>query len=126
MINIEVEVKVNGNPVQVSGKLNDLVAWFITQKLVSDDISNSGAVANFAGVSKNKEVKSRHGSRHGGARTKKPWNSENEQLLIDTVRQFTQNGRTFSDAAGEVAGKLDRSVSGVWTKIIRLRQVGRL
>ncbi len=120
MINIEVEVKVNGEPVKVSGKLNDLVAWFITQKLVSDD----GATASFASTPK---VKGQDTSgRYSVPHVKKAWTDEGEQLLIDTIKERRSQGVSFGHITKEVGEKLERSASSVWTKLNKLRAAGRL
>lgn len=120
MINIEVEVKVNGEPVKVSGKLNDLVAWFITQKLVSDE----GATASFA--SPVKAPKADTSGRYSVPHIKKAWSDENEQLLIDTARIERARGVSWSHVAKDIGAQLNRSASSVWTKINKLRGAGRL
>ncbi len=117
MINIEVEVKVNGEPVKVSGKLNDLVAWFITQKLVSDD----GAVANFSQPAKGNKA-----PRYTVPHLKKTWSDEDEQLLMRTYTEKISQGLPVINISKEVGDKLGRSSSSVYVKITKLRQAGRL
>jgi hypothetical protein len=116
MISIEVEVKVNGEPIKVAGKLNDLVAWFITQRLVSDE----GVTASFAAPTAKVNMT------HVKGIKKSPWSAEQEQTLITQATTLRQEGKTWGQINQTIAGILGKSYGSIWAKTTKLRRIGRI
>jgi hypothetical protein len=119
MINIEVEVKINGAPIKVSGKLNDLVAWFITQKLVSDD----STVAGFANTTQKSGTVPKKQS-HGGKVNF--WTEEQRARLLERVRTLEQQGLKDGEIGKTLQPEFGRTAVAINLVIYRYRRSGVL
>lgn len=113
MISIEVDVKINDQPIKVAGKLNELVAWYITQKLVSDM-----PVANFATAGtpiEHVEVKAKNMSKsHRAPRPK----MTPEEITSIVSRAYQLKHLTQTKAIDILVNETKRSAGTIW-KILK-------